>query len=401
MLSMSDDRAGSKSKDSRVLRVAWLGEDIGLAQELVPFFRDRGVRIELVSNDTSGEQLSTADVALAYFGDPSLAGSVLCSSSALRTVVWPPVIAIVARPPSRSDLERMRRQGIVQVAREIDGAFATSVKRLSDPAGCGTGKLAPGELADLLSRADVAGVSGMLAIGCPHWQGASRYPWESSSLFYCSDSQEKCTGWVGRLYLMAGAITLAETPTATGHHALAQMLQLSSGSITRYPFFLSPEAPEPLGPAKAAVARARVRIPETTATARVADVLQLAADGDAPVAAMRPVSSKELVMSELDSVLAASSAYSGALRVGPDGSALSYAGDIDAPTMAAVVYMAQDQLQALASTLPLGSVVGFGVGGRQGACFVRVHAKSRTSLVVRTGATQTAARTLAELARFG
>lgn len=106
-------------------------------------------------------------------------------------------------------------------------------------------------------------------------------------------------------------------------------------------------------------------------------------------------------MSELDSVLAASSAYSGALRVGPDGSALSYAGDIDAPTMAAVVYMAQDQLQALASTLPLGSVVGFGVGGRQGSCFVRVHAKTRTSLVVRTGATQTAARTLAELARFG
>lgn len=398
---MSDDRGGVKPKDPRTLRLAWLGEDIGLAQELVPFFRDRGVRIEVVSNDTSGELLSTADVALAYFGDPSLAGAVLCSSSALRTVVWPPVIAIVARAPTRSDLERMRRQGIVQVAREIDGSFATSVKRLSDPAACGTANLGPGELADLLGRADVAGVSGMLAIGCPHWHGSSRYPWESSSLFYCSDSQEKCTGWVGRIYLVAGAITLAETPTATGYHALTQMLQLSSGSITRYPFFLSPEVPEPLGPAKAAVARAQVRIPETTATARVADMQQLVASSEGLAVAARPGASKEPAMSELDSVLAASSSFSGAVRVGPDGSALAFAGDIDAPTMAAVVHMAQEHLQALASTLPLGSLVGFGVGGRQGACFVRLHAKSRTALAVRTGATQTAARTLAELARFG
>lgn len=398
---MPDERVGAKPKDSRALRVAWLGEDIGLAQELVPFFRDRGLRIEVVANDTSGESLGTTDVALAYFGDPSLAGAVLCPSSALRTVAWPPVIAIVARTPTRNDLERMRRQGVVLVVREIDGAFANAVKRLSDPASCGTGALVPGELADLLTRADAAGVSGMLAIGCPHWPGSSRYPWESSSLFYCSDSQEKCTGWVGRIYLVSGAITLAETPTASGHHALAQMLQLSGGTITRYPFFLSPEAPEPLGPAKAAVARARARIPESTATARVDEVRQLPATGEAPVAAARPKSSKEPAMSELDSVLAASSAFSGALRVGPDGSALSSAGDIDAPTMAAVVHMAQEHLQILASTLPLGSVVGFGVGGRQGACFVRLHAKSRTALAVRTGATQTAARTLAELARFG
>lgn len=398
---MPDDRVGAKPKESRTLRVAWLGEDIGLAQELVPFFRDRGLRVEVLANDTSGELLGTADVALAYFGDPSLAGAVLCSSSALRTVVWPPVVAISARSPTRSDLERMRRQGIVQVVREIDGAFATAVKRLSDPAACSSTPLAPGELADLLTRADTAGVSGLLAVGCPHWQGSSRYPWESSSLFYCSDSQEKCTGWVGRIYLVAGAITLAETPTATGHHALTQMLQLSGGTITRYPFFLSPEVAESLGPAKAAVARARSRLPETTATARVTEVRQLVATGDASEAAARSGGSKEPAMSELDSVLAASSAFSGALRVGPDGSPLSSAGDIDAPTMAAVVHMAQEHLQILASTLPLGSVIGFGVGGRQSACFVRLHAKSRTALVVRTGATQTAARTLAELARFG
>lgn len=398
-----------RSTDARRVEALWLGEDIGLAQELGPFFRERGLDVSVTVADERSSP-ATADLALAYFPDPAGAGGVLCAATSLRTLVWPPLVAIVARNPSRGDLERMRRQGVVHVCREIDGTFGNVVKRLVDPSSCGRWKLAAGLLADALTSAERTGASGMLCVCCPHWAGASSYPWENSSLFYCGEGEGgKCSGWAGRIYLVGGVIMLAETPQARGIHALHQMLQLREGTVMRYPFYLSPDTTEPLGPASAAVASASARGPELTETARVDELRRTEPAGKSapvPAAAAPPPrpelprpQGKEPAMSDLDKVLAGSPAYAGAARLGLDGLPLAAAGDIDLQMVSAVVQLAGEHVQGVAAALPLGSVLGFSVGGRQAACFVRYSAKSRSTLVVKSGATQTPNRTLAELGR--
>ena len=388
------------SAEGRHVRALWLGEDIGLAQELGPFFRERGLAVDVAVADATMAP-DAADLALAYFPDPSAAGGVLCAATSLRTLVWPPLVAIVARNPGKGDLERMRRQGVVHVCREIDATFGNVVKRLVDPASCGRWRLAPGLLAEALKSAEQAGASGMLCVCCPHGSGASSYPWENSSLFYCGESEGgKCSGWAGRIYLVGGSITLAETPMARGSHALHQMLALGEGAVMRFPFYLSPESTEPLGPASAAVAHAAhapARGAETTQTARVADLAR--AEPAAARAPLTPVATrpepvraalgKESTMSELDAVLAASPAFAGAARIAADGTPLAVAGDLDVQMVAAIVHLASEHVQGVSAALPLGSTLGFAVGGRQSACFVRHLAKSRSTLVVRSGATQT------------
>lgn len=105
-------------------------------------------------------------------------------------------------------------------------------------------------------------------------------------------------------------------------------------------------------------------------------------------------------MLDLDSLLATSQSFVGAVRFGVDGNPVEAAGDIDAAMHAAVAHMAFDHAYAISAALPLGSVLGFSVGGRSSSCFVRRSAKTRSSVAVSGGATQTPNRTLAELARF-
>jgi hypothetical protein len=400
----------TKAQKTHSVRVRWLGEDIGLAQELVPFFRDRGMNLEL-SVAESSDTTVPADIALAYVPDPAGAGGVLHPGSSLRTVVWPPLVAIVARNPSRGDLEKMRRQGVVHVCREVDATFGNVVRRLVEPATCGRWSLQPGLLAEALASAEKASASGMLCVSCSHWDGVSTYPWENSSLFYCSEPEGgKCSGWAGRIYLVGGAITLAETPLARGAHALQQMMSLTSGAIMRFPFYLSPETTDPLGP----ISTAMLRPTETTETA--AQVNQLVEREPAlelrrptrpergvapPLAPHLPGKDKDRSVTDLDAVLASSPAFSGAVRVGNDGNPQAAVGDVDAPLLSAVAYMGLEQAQGVAAALPLGSVIGVSVSGRSGACFVRHSAKLRSTLVVRSGSTQTPNRTLAELSRFG
>lgn len=403
-LKMSGKPIAHKTTESRNVRVVWLGEDIGLAQELVPFFRDRGMNVEVVLAEGTSVTVA-ADLALAYFSDPAGAGGVMHAGSALRTLVWPPLVAIVTRNPSKADVERMRRQGVVHVCKEIDSTFGNVVRRLVDPTSCGKWRLQPGLLADALASAEKASASGMLCVSCSHWDGASTYPWENSSLFYCGDhGGGKCSGWAGRIYLVGGAITLAETPLARGTHALQQMLQLSEGSVMRFPFYLSPDATDPLGP----VSTALLRNNEATETAALLKDLRRSERGVEVVAERgvdrgalsRSSAPKEAPMSDLEAVLAISPAFSGAIRIAADGNPIASAGSIDAPLVAAVAHLAFDHALGVAAALPLGSVLGFSVGGRSSAFFVRRSAKSRTTLVVRSGATQTPNRTLSDLSRF-
>lgn len=396
--------------ETRSIRVLWLGEDIGLAQELKPFFAARGLAAEVVLA-SEGASLSGADLALAYFADPAMAGGMLCPVGSLRTVVWPPLVAILTRNPNRADLERMRRQGVVHATREIDSTFANVVKRLVDPTSARQWAIGPGRLAEALASAEGSSASGLVCVSCPHWSGSSTYPWENSTLFYCGEREQgRCSGWVGRIYLVGGAITLAETPQVRGLPALQQMLALRAGAMMRFPFYLSPDTTEPLGPAGAAVAQAAARVGEATQTARVAEVRRPTPErGAAPAMALgsrsepaRGSAHKETMpMPDLESVLAASTAFIGATRVSASGNPAAVAGDIDAQMVAAVVHLASDHVQGVAAALPLGSVIGFGVGARGGACFVRHDAKGRSTLVVRSGPTQTPTRTLTELARFG
>lgn len=344
------------------------------------------------------------DVAFSYLADPSSAGGVVHSPSSLRTLVWPPMVAVVSRYPSKSELERMRRQGVVHVCREIDATFGNVVRRLIDPSSCGRWKLVPGVLTEWLLAAEKASASGMLVVCCPHWEGASSYPWENSSLFYCGEQQSgKCSGWAGRIYIVGGAITLAETPTARGAHALQQMLQLAEGTVMRFPFYLSPESTDPLGLPSAALARSSDAIDTAQG-----ESLGKADHNESVVPAKHRAATpsrtspplKETPMTDLDSLLTAAPSFVGVVRFGVDGNPVAAAGDIDASMHSAVAHMAFDHAYNIAAALPLGSVLGFAVGGRSSACFVRRSAKTRSTVVVSGGATQTPNRTLSELGRF-
>jgi hypothetical protein len=346
----------------------------------------------------------TGDVAFSYLADPSSAGGVLHAPSSLRTVVWPPMVVVVSRNPSKGELERLRRQGVVHVCREIDATFGNVVRRLIDPSSCGRWKLVPGMLAEWLLAAEKASGSGMLVVSCPHWEGASSYPWENSSLFYCGDHQNgKCSGWAGRVYIVGGAITLAETPTARGAHALQQMLQLRDGAVMRFPFYLSPESTDPLGLPSAAMSRSADAMDTAQGESlRGTDRIDSAVPMPPRVAtSSRPSPPvKEPSVTDLDSLLTASPSFVGAVRFGVDGNPVAAAGDIDASMHSAVAHMAFDHAYSIAAALPLGSVIGFAVGGRSSACFVRRSAKTRSTVVVSGGATQTPNRTLAELGRL-
>lgn len=345
----------------------------------------------------------TGDVAFSYLADPSSAGGVVHAPSSLRTLVWPPMVAVVSRNPSKGELERLRRQGVVHVCREIDATFGNVVRRLVDPSSCGRWKLMPGMLTEWLLAAEKASASGLLVVSCPHWEGASSYPWENSSLFYCGEPQNgKCSGWAGRIYIVGGAITLAETPAARGAHALHQMLQLKEGAVMRFPFYLSPESTDPLGPPSVALTRS----PDSIDTAQ-GDSLHRSDRVESPASVPpRPATSsrssplKEPSVTDLDSLLTASPSFVGAVRFGVDGNPVAAAGDIDASMHSAVAHMAFDHAYSIAAALPLGSVVGFSVGGRSSACFARRSAKTRSTVVVRGGATQTPNRTLSELGRL-
>ena len=105
-------------------------------------------------------------------------------------------------------------------------------------------------------------------------------------------------------------------------------------------------------------------------------------------------------MSDLDSLLTVSPSFVGAVRFGVDGNPVATAGDIDASMHAAVAHMAFEHAYGISSALPLGTVIGFSVGGRASACFARRSPKTRSTVVVSGGATQTPNRTLAELGRF-
>jgi hypothetical protein len=389
---------------TRIIKAVWLGEDIGLAQELGSFFGERGVAMEVALADSRAVAIN-GDVAFAYLADPSIAGGVLHAPTSLRTLVWPPLVAVVSRSPSKSELERMRRQGVVHVCREIDTNFGNVVRRLLDPGVCGRRRLQAGMLSEALLAAEKSGASGLLAVSCPHWDAASSYPWENSSLFYCGEQQGgKCSGWAGRIYIVGGAITLAETPTTRGAHALQQMLQLGEGTLMRFPFYLSPETTDPLGPPSVAM----IRPAEATETAQVeklqrSEIIELASPRPprgAPSRTSPPPLPKEPSVLDLDSLLATSPSFVGAVRFGVDGNPIDAAGDIDAAMHAAIAHMAFDQAYSISAALPLGSVLGFAVGGRSSSCFVRRSAKTRSSVSVSGGATQTPNRTLAELGRL-
>lgn len=172
----------------------------------------------------------------------------------------------------------------------------------------------------------------------------------------------------------------------------------------RFPFYLSPETSDPLGLPSAAMARPADTVDTAQGESlRSSDSLEKSPPAAPRIAAASrppPLPKDPSSMSDLDSLLTASPSFVGAVRFGVDGNPVAASGDIDAAMHAAVAHMAFEHAYGISAALPLGAVIGFSVGGRASACFARRSPKTRSTVVVSGGATQTPNRTLAELGRF-
>jgi predicted regulator of Ras-like GTPase activity (Roadblock/LC7/MglB family) len=353
--------------------------------------------VELTAVPANGIGIESSLLALSYVGDPAAAGGVLHAGSSLRTVLWPPLVVLTGRPPNKNELEKFRRQGAIHVTQAVDNNTLNVFRKLVEAAVTDRRPVVEGALAGLMSSLEKARVSGLLVVACPHWMGLSVYPWENSSLFYCSANEaEKCRGWAGRIYIINGSVHHVETPSAKGHVALAQMLALTEGTIYRYPFFVSPEVTEPLGTVSSCLAKSALENEHTVP--RAESFAQRSAPP--PIPPQRsPQSSSESKMAELDPLLT-SAGLSGAAMVTSDGRLLSTSGQIDGEAVAAVATYGLTMAEQVGAMLPLGGIVGICVGGRGASLYVR---KSNMGIVVaqKTSAQIPTLRLVKDLSRFG
>jgi hypothetical protein len=385
-----------------------LGDDVTLIRDVGGFLKERGIAVEIVATPADGAGLDIARLAMCYVPDPAAAGGVLHAASSLRTVLWPPLVIITGRPPSKIELERFRRQGAVHVTQAVDHTTIGVLRRLLETDAAEQRVITRDGLASHMATMEKAKSSGLLVVRCSHWSGLSVYPWENSSLFYCSaHDAERCHGWAGRVYVVGGAVHHVETPSARGHHALAQMLALADGAILQFPFFVLPEVVGQLGTVADCLAKAAIENEHTVPRAEAFPQPRSSAPSrpsptqPPPVPARPQPASQPLestMSSDLDPLLASAS-LSGAIRIGPDARVLAASGTLDAEGTAAVATVGLSLAEQVAAVLPLGVVIGACAGGRGTALYMR---RSKRALVVARGSSaQTPTlRVLRDIARY-
>jgi hypothetical protein len=349
-------------------------------RDVESYLRERNLALQLTPTPSNGIGIESAQIALCYVHDPASAGGVLHSGSSMRTMLWPPLVVITSRTPTKQELERFRKQGAVHVAQGVDLNTVNVIKKLIEPSVTDRRSLKAESLPNILVSMEKARVSGLLVVACSHWMGLSVYPWENSSLFYCSANEvEKCRGWAGRMYIVGGNVHHVETPSAKGQHAFTQMLNLVEGSIFRYPLFVSPESSEPLGTVSQCLAKVAVESEQTVPRGEAFAAMQPSRPPPIP----QSQSTEPKMTSDLDPLLTSAS-LTGAIRTSVDGRMLSVSGAIDAETATAVASLGLTYAEQISAVLPLGAVVGVCAGGRGTAFYLR---RSKRGVIIAQGTT--------------
>ena len=160
----------------------------------------------------------------------------------LEAVHWPPLVVLARSPLTVGRVEAMRRNGVsavLNVAEDADRSerLVSALLRAGD---WFTADIKRAPLADLLQMWNLERQSGLVWVGCPHVSKLSSRPWAGSAT--CTKDPTTCEGWACRLWLQAGELVFAESPTHMGVEALSQCLALEEGTVRMHEVYLKPRA---------------------------------------------------------------------------------------------------------------------------------------------------------------
>lgn len=374
---------------------------------------ERRLNLHRVSNLGDASALlkrETLSLVVAQLPRAADAGGTLSAQVAVRCVRHLPVVLVVGNSPSEAETERLRMQGVSHIV--IGGAGEVSsdsrVAKILRHGSWQMGQLQPGLTRTLLQQLSARKASALVTIGCPHGEILSIYPWQNSTLFYCSDDPSaQCKGWYGRVYLVNGNVVYAETPKSRGVHALADMLTLNGGTVALHSVWLPPpernlevaadvalkEADALAKQRMAAVAAAAAAAaPVTVATAPVSMATAPVTMATAPVSmANAPVTlrseppqaqvstNQAMVMAVkgttsmnhgLRNLLATTSQLRGAVKTDPTGTVCDSIGEQGDETTVAAVSLSAPHFEEIAQLLGLGEVKGWTVSTGKDAMYV-------------------------------
>ncbi|NUQ73637.1 MAG: hypothetical protein HUU21_08795 [Polyangiaceae bacterium] len=226
------------------------------ARDALGVFNEIGIYLfpDVPASDAEAHSLAkqgTLALTLAYMPDPSRAGEPLSPSLDIRSVLFPPLVVLVDREPSSAEREELRIQGAAYILRGPPdlGRDATTIRALARSSSWMSAKIERMPLPDVLQTMAVHNQSGMVSIACKHMRCHSNFSWKQGQKLCRARSglNRECPGWYGRLYVSDGMLIHAETPTAEGVPALAQLLRASFGSVRIHEVFIPPEQPNITG----------------------------------------------------------------------------------------------------------------------------------------------------------
>lgn len=188
---------------------------------------------------------------------PTHGGSSLSSRVPLRSISYPPAVALVDRALSEEHQELLRLAGVATVIERGPPSAALRAQLTALAASRRWFRTPIGALgvADVLQTIESRPGALMLTACCPHWRSFSEDAWPTLARSACraGEPSPACRGWFGRVYLVEGRIARAETPWAIGAKALAQLMELQAGEIHLHDQFIHPPESAALGTVKAGI----------------------------------------------------------------------------------------------------------------------------------------------------
>lgn len=327
--------------------------------------------------------------------------------SILRSVQFPPLVVIADKKLTPAERERFRLQGAACILErplsvDHDGSLlrkvATSARWSSSTIDCVN-------VSDLLQMVAAKEHSVMVTVSCSHGKELSGSSWEEIGVPRCQSGEgTACHGWMGRVYVHRGTLIHAETPTANGLHALAQMMELRKGTVRIHEVFLAPEVGNITGSMDSNILTAALLVDDwhsglghpiygnarsapASTTARtdplatkidrtVLPSAPATAAGSTPLASSLAAMRKSSVtkgaskMHSLDHVLSQLPGAKGAARGDDGGNVVELTGQLDAESVCAVATMCKGPLEKASELLGLGGLCAWSASNAQLSLYV-------------------------------
>lgn len=282
-----------------------------------------------------------------------------------------PSLAIAAGEIDATGRESLRRRGVLAVIERDAPADQTELTlyQLSRSRFWFRGRLEEISLEEVVTTLAADQQTALIEVACDHLEEAAAAP-DQAPVASCFEPREGmlCHGAVGRLYLEAGALLLAETDSLTGVEALRALLRLKRGRFVVAESFLRPlhDTSQELAPLlrEAALPPA----PSSHLIDFPSERRSIAAISSEPATATPSQIGDS--MKKLAAALAALPASYGGTRCSLRGEVLSKTGNFDAETTAAAAAIAREALADIAGGLGLGSIQTWAFCHQAGSIFV-------------------------------